>query len=452
VRILSDEELRAAEAAVAEAAKDSDSELVWRAIKPLVDAQSGQRGAALTLLRIVDTGSLSRENAFRVLVEIEEHHSDDIEIISNVGWCLEEATDTEFLNRAPSEHGLYGRVVDTLRLSAGDPQYGENESLILRGLATAARMMARQQDKTAEAACKRLVELNPESSSDFYRLGLFLKTRGHFRDGMLANLKASELSSEPSEAVKWNLGICATGAGEAEVALKVWRELGNKLDIGRFELPDGSYSSCKVRLAERPLAERDAASDDPGLEETVWIERLSPCHGIIRSVLYSELGVDFGDVVLIDGAPVTYHRYGDEQVPVFPHLATLMRRHYQFFDFAGIQVSDRQLQDVSRGLSEDAVVYSHTEQVKIVCASCWNDTTLDHEHKDTLTKNVVLGRIAAAPHAAAAKLLREVDAAVAARAGCELFAPSLARAAGLEARALADESRFELLRHSGPSQ
>ena len=90
-----------------------------------------------------------------------------------------------------------------------------------------------------------------------------------------------------------------------------------------------------MRLAERPLAERSADRDDPGAEETIWIERLSPCHGIVRSVLYRNLGVDFGDVILMDGAPITYHSYGEARVAVFPHLATLVRQHYQIFDFAG---------------------------------------------------------------------------------------------------------------------
>ena len=81
--------------------------------------------------------------------------------------------------------------------------------------------------------------------------------------------------------------------------------------MGRFGLPEGLYPQCKVKLAERPLAERTADVDNPGSEETIWIERLSPCHGIIRSVLYYDLGVDYGDIILIDGAPITYHTYGD---------------------------------------------------------------------------------------------------------------------------------------------
>jgi hypothetical protein len=90
--------------------------------------------------------------------------------------------------------------------------------------------------------------------------------------------------------------------------------LGQHIEMGRFGLPEGSYGQVKVRLAEHPLAERKAGENDPGLEETIWIERLSPCHGIVRSALFQDLGVDYGDVVLFDGAPVTHHKYGEDHV------------------------------------------------------------------------------------------------------------------------------------------
>jgi hypothetical protein len=121
-------------------------------------------------------------------------------------------------------------------------------------------------------------------------------------------------------------------------------------------LPEGSYASVKVRVAERPLAERTRDSDDPGLEESIWMERLSPCHGVIRSVLYQDLGIDYGDVILIDGAPITEHTYGDSRIPVFAHLATLHRAQYQLFPFAGTQETAHQLQEASSDLEGDTVI------------------------------------------------------------------------------------------------
>jgi hypothetical protein len=332
-----------------------------------------------------------------------------------------------------------------LSRAASDSKHAGIESLILEGLATAARMMARQSDDIAEAAYKRLAELEPNAARRHYNYGLFLKTRGRFAKGMSANQLAIALSKETVESYEWNLGICATGARRGDVALEVWKRMGQRIEMGRFGLPEGRYHQCKVRLAERPLAERTADRDDPGLEETIWIERLSPCHGIIRSVLYQGLGVDYGDVVLIDGAPITYHTYGESQVPVFPHLATLERRHYQFFDFAGTQGSSRELGELSASLGDDAVVYSHTEQYHMLCAACWRNPDTDHDHRETTEKHVVTGRIAAPPDMSPKVLLQTLDDAVAQKGSCEIYAPSLSAAAGHESRAKADQRRFDML-------
>ncbi len=313
-------------------------------------------------------------------------------------------------------------------------------------LAATARLMARQRDDIAERAYARNIELFPEGAWAHYSQGLFFKTRGRFAEGVTANQQAIALAKEPNEATQWNLGICATGAGQADIALEVWKSLGNKLEIGRFGLPDGGYPACKVRLAERPLAERDSASDDPGLEETIWVQRLSPCHGIIRSVLYEDLGVDFGDVVLFDGAPITYQRYGDQRIAVFPHLATLRHSGYRFYDFSATQPESQAVANAGDNLSRDAVIYSHTESMVTFCTTCWRDETVQHERHETEEHNVVHGRIAAPPDLPAADLLAQIDTALADVPGARLFSPDLCHAAGQTDRAQLEERRYATLR------
>jgi hypothetical protein len=248
------------------------------------------------------------DHALRVLADLHASHVRNPALLGLIGSALQSARDIDFLNAPPPEHPLFREVSGQLAALAAAVRGEETEQAILRGLATAARMLARQQDEVAETSCQRLIELDPGDSSLYYNYGLYLKTRGRFREGMLANQTATSLVSEPFEACEWNLGICATGAGESGIALEVWKRMGQTIEMGRFGLPEGRYPQCKVRLAERPLAERSAECDDPGLEETIWIQRLSPCHGIVRSVLFQKLGVDFGDVVLFDGAPMTWCR------------------------------------------------------------------------------------------------------------------------------------------------
>ena len=443
---LSKQKIESIQQKAIDTAEAGDTEAAWDVLQPLLRAQRHQEDAARSLVRIVETGFLPIACAIDILSDVHEGYSDDDKMVGAIGAALQGARDIDQLNAEPPGHPLFLQVVDKLsEVIENEDCDQENEELILDGLATAARMVARQRDEVAENSYQRLAEIDPDNSSYHYNLGLFFKTRGRFREGMLANQKAASLVDEPVDSYEWNTGICATGAREAEIALDVWKRMGQKIEMGRFGLPEGGYPQCKVRLAERPLAERTSECDDPGLEETVWIERLSPCHGVIRSVLYQDLGVDYGDVVLIDGAPITYHTYGDQEYPVFPHLATLVRQNFQFFNFAGTQDEPGRIADTSRDLDEDAIVYSHTESFQILCASCWRNPNVDHEHHTKEEKHVVTGRIAIPNHIEPGDLLIQLDAAIKNREPCRIYSPELCEAAGQSERAGFERRRFEML-------
>ncbi|MDN3276060.1 hypothetical protein QWJ07_17485 [Frankia sp. RB7] len=443
--VLSSEEIGAIARDVVAEGQAGRKQAASQKMQPLRWAQRHQAEAARALLWIVDERSLAREEAADLLSEIADAYDDDTAILSGLGLCLEAVRDIDDLNAAAPVHPIFQTAVEKLdRLARLNEGKAEQEE-ILRGLATAARMMARQRDTIAEDSLRKVIEINPRKSAHHYNLGLFYKTRGRFAEGVTANRAAASLSQEVVDSYEWNLGICATGAGDAETALDVWKRMGQKIELGRFGLPEGGYSGCKVKLAKRPLAERTADLDDPGEEETAWIERLSPCHGIIRSVLYHNLGVNYGDVVLMDGAPITHHTYGDQQIPVFPHLATLLCRNYQFFAFAGTQEAARQLADMSEELDGDAVIYSHSENFKIMCANCWRNPDIDHADHETMEKHVVTGRIAASPDIAPARLLDLIDKGIEKRGTCQLYAPDLCAAAGQLERERIDRRRFDLL-------
>lgn len=426
-----------------DAASQDGRDAMLAALAPAIDALSEDRANALAMIRALDQGPLPPDDVANVFGRILDLYGDDEEIPVLLGATIESARDLDDLNAAPTGHPLFSTLLAKLAEQAVAASYPEEEKFIQDALGTTARMMGRQKDDTAERAFKRLVELDPETPFPHYGLGLFYKTRGRFAEGMAANQRAIDLAGDKaSDAMKWNLGICATGAGEGQVALEVWRAMGNTLDIGHLDLPDGGYHSCKVRLAERPLAERSAESDDPGMEENIWIERLSPCHGIVRSVLFQEdLGVDFGDTVLFDGAPITYNRYGDSEVAVFPHLATLAKGNHHIYLFAATQLESGVVETVNERLENAAYIYSHTENFYTLCACCMAKGDTDHAQERREHK-VIRGRIAIPPDITAADALARIDAAYAAIEGARLFAPDLAQAAGDEDRARMEMPRF----------
>jgi len=442
------DELENAVTRIIEDATGGREDAAWTGAEALLRVQRNEPMVALALVRIVEGGHLPIESALTVLDEIYDAHSRNALVMGLLGQALDQARDNGLLNAPPPEHPLFQKVIAVLTEMLKTPQDADVETQLLLGLSTAARMMARQQDEVVERCCRRLIALNPKDSSHHYNFGLFLKTRARFREGMIANQAGEALLDQYLAEYEWNLGICATGAGEGALALQVWKRLGQKIEMGRFELPDGRYPQCKVRLAQRPLAKRTADSDDPGLEETIWIERLSPCHGIIRSVLYQDLGIDYGDVILFDGAQITYHAYGEEKVPVYPHLATLLRRNYHVFDFAGTQEKAGQLSDTSADLERDALVYSHSENFVRLCASCWRNPDINHRHDDEVDKHVVTGRIAAPSDMDVRDLLRQLDQAMAKCEPCRIYVPDLCEAAGLLERASFERRRFEMITNS----
>ena len=426
----------------AKAGRDNEA---WQGIQGVMPAARRQEFVALAVVRLVGQGHFSVAQSLELLADVYEAQKQSANVLALMGEALERARDINFLNAPPPEHPLFLNVASALAQLVQRARGEKSEVALLEGLATAARMLGRQRDELVEKSCQRLIELEPKHEAHYYNYGLFLKTRGRFREGMIANQTAqSLLSLRRPEAYEWNLGICATGAGEGAAALQVWKRLKQEIEMGRFDLPEGSYPQAKVRVAQRPLAERTAESDDPGLEESIWVERLSPCHGIIRSVTVYDLGADYGDVILFDGAPITEQTHGDRKIPVYPHLATLRRNHYQRYNFAGTQQQSRQIHNIE--LQWDAVVYSHAENFRNLCMQCWADPDVNHEHGETVDKHVVVGQIAAPPERDPRVLLRQLDAELAKRPDCRIYVPGLCEAAGLPDRADVEQRHFLMIK------
>jgi hypothetical protein len=449
---LSFEDIDAAALAVRAFADDGDDEGAWTAAAPLWwNLPRGGYGA-LALLRLVDRRSFSRERSLEILRRAFDLHAFDASLLGALGEALESAHDVRFLNGPAPSDPLFESVARRLQEALGAVRGGESESetLLLTGLATAARLVGRTWDAVAERAYVRLIELRPERWQDHYNLGLFFKVRGRFAEGVIANQRASAVGGDQDESVRWNLGISATGARQGSLALSVWKELGQRIELGRFGLPDGSYEQVKVRLAQHPIATRAAEQTEPGLEETVWVERLSPCHGIVRSALFQELGVDFGDLVLFDGAPIMHQTYGEQEVPVFPQLATIERPGYRIFSFAGTQPVRGSVDALNEGLPEDVLVYPHTEKVTTLCAHCWASESRDHAAHRQDDHAVVRGKVCAPPTLALAELRRALDEAVARSPGVRLFVPMLSQLLGDHARAEVERRRIAMIDGTSP--
>lgn len=446
---LSSDQIKAIVDKVCDDKNPLSSEDKLKLISPLRESLTRNETTVSSLIYIIRHGELSENENLEIAREIINAYPDHEEAILEVASVAENLRNIDYLNDPHLDEAfgekIINRLIDLWENYKDEPE----EKEIVEHLSTFAKHAGRKHDAIAEKAYKRTIDLYPNKSWPQYNWGLFCKTRGRFKAGMIANQKAIQLSVEPGEGTLWNLGICAMGQGDLETALKIWKDFGNNIEPGRFGLPEGKYASVKVRLAEFPLAERSANNDFPGMEETIWIERLSPCHGIVDSVLYEDLGVDYGDVILFDGAPITYHKVGDREVPIFPHLTTLKKRNYQFYDFVGLQKEPRQLLDLSAKLSGDTIIYPHSDLYRILCWECYNNPASDHSKHATSNDipdiSVVSGRIAASPDISPSDLLSEIDNVLGGNPALRIFSPALCVAAGQDDRAVIEQKRFDEL-------
>lgn len=453
--------------ALIEAARNEERfELTHPPIAELLATQAQDPEQASLLLDLLQNAAIRHDAAPILLEAILDAHGDKDQLLARLGHCIEAAINVDALNDAAPQDAVFERLVEALRQRVEPrlasafgrlrnafrrppvgPGTQEDRARMNCALASASWRCGRAHDKLAERAMRRVTQLRPEDSAAWFDMGLFFKTRGRFAESVRMNQRARALAGD-DEPTLWNLGISATGAGQGAVAQEAWRALGMELELEALGLPQGKFGMVKVRLAEFPLAARgpDRDASGPGREESAWVERLSPCHGIVRSVLFDDFGVDYGDVVLWDGAPITHHQVGDSQVPVFPHLVTLESRAYDFFEFAGIQSEAGEIADLSRALPADGVVYSHTEQVRLMCAECWQAGRDLHNHGEEDRHGVVTGLVAI-PHDLAPlhEVYARLQEALRESPHLEFVCPVLTNAAGDAVRAKHEEVRMKAL-------
>ncbi|MEM7435712.1 MAG: hypothetical protein AAF436_11215 [Myxococcota bacterium] len=264
--------------------------------------------------------------------------------------------------------------------SANDPVIAGN---LHATLANALRLCGPGRDADARQASERAIELDDSRASWWSDAGLLHKWRGRFREGMGA-IEAARERGAPTKPTLWNLAICATGCGEGEVATLAWRDL---------SLPATSDPSTQmpvveglppmmVRVLSRPSPTDGTSEFREGVGfELVWVAPLSPCHGVVQSPTFRDAPIDYGDLVLWDGAPVAQHVLADDEtVPVFPLLEILHRGDERRWPFVAIERKEGALERLRTTLPEGARLFVQQERTVEHCASC--EAGVPHEHQD----------------------------------------------------------------------
>jgi len=115
--------------------------------------------------------------------------------------------------------------------------------------------------------------------------------------------------------------------------------------------------------------------------ELVWTAPLSPCHGVVQSPTFGDAPIDYGDLVLWDGAPVAAHQVSaEEAVPVFPLLEVLRPGDERRWAFVALEREPEALEGLEQALPEGTRVFVQQERVGHHCPAC--EAGEAHEHQE----------------------------------------------------------------------
>ena len=377
-----------------------DLESAWKALlerRSLLGSDPKLAELALGLIREMGNGAAQRE----LLRELATAWTADWRLTLGAASLLLEQAGRRGMDEPPlREDGpaawaaeALGQSLDALdEADRKDPEVAGNLNAML---GNALRFCGPGKDAEAQDAFTRAIELDPERGEWWYDAGLLDKWRGRFDEGYAANEQA-RMRLGDQRPVLWNLAICATALGKAEEAVDTWEQLGvpARIDRSRGMPFVAGLPPMLLRVLSR-TPPTDATSQLPDKAvgfELVWIAPLSPCHGVVQSPTFRDAPIDYGDLVLWDGAPVAAHQTSSgDAVPVFPLLEILRPGDERRWPFVALEREPGAVRTLEEALPEGIRVFIQQERVEHHCAAC--ATGEPHEHSaDSVPASVSLVR------------------------------------------------------------
>jgi hypothetical protein len=336
--------------------------------------------------------------------------------------------DEPLRRRAPAERAADAaqRCLDSL-----SPEHrGETDigGALYARRANALRLMGHDRDADARAAFDAALATAPDRAGWWYDLGLLHKHRGRWQEAYDASARARSLGGD-TRPVLFNLAIAATALGRGDEAAACFGALGIDARVNDAGMPvvDG-LPRVQVRVPARGSGHASAgeAPDHGAVFEVVWVEPISPLHGVVASPTFRDAPVDFGDVVLWDAAPVAVTSIEGRPVPRFPLLEILRRGDERRLRFVGLQQAPGEIDRLESALPSGCRVFVQAERVEHVCVRCASGEALTkHEHTSPEEHRIVYGKIVAPSGVDLVSLRDAVERTARARGTWQLAVPEL---------------------------
>lgn len=430
-----------------ELAEAGQTEDAWRAIEPLTADAASDIELARLWSALAGFSPEPDDRMAEAAVDIISRYAGEPSLIAVAASVLVLVGEGRPFDEAPLANGPARIAADTISglISGLSPAQREDPSVatdLYSELAMALRLTGSQDDEAALEAINHALRLDPENGLLWFRLGLIHKWRGRWREGVEANQRAHELGD--TDGLLWNLAICAMGAGDHALAGSVMKDLSMKGTVGKDGIFTGSFDGTQVRVST--LGEGiDPAAHVVGSEpafENLWIERLSLVHGKITNASMYDLPVDYGDIVLFDGAPVSWRDDGTTRTPRFPLLQKLRSGAYRRYRFLARQPRGGFLTSINESLPEETFFYVHDEQVNMLCGECARGGKIVHDHTEP-ESFLVSGKFVVPKDRLDSTLVEMLE--KLAGDGAVIAIPQLFHDLGDAARAARDEERWHVI-------
>lgn len=430
--------------AVRAAVERRDAASAWSALEPHRARIESERELALLWLELLHV-SPDRPSGATEARALGRAYANDVAVVGMVCRAMIAMAELRPLDEPPlAEGSIADEAAELARAtlasidetSRTDPQRGG----WLRSLrANALRLAGPGRDGEAVAAFDDALASARDDGHLWFDYGLLHKWRGRFQAGYDCNLRAQARLGD-TRPVLWNLGICATAIGDGNVAGLCWKKLGFTAELNTKSgnaFVDG-LPAMQLRVLSKgsgygfggPVPEQAVAF------EVVWVQPLSPCHGVVVSPTFRDAPIDYGDVVLWDGAPVTVVQGPDGPVPRFALLEILRRGDEHRLRFVALEQKAGDIEALEKALPEGAEVFVQHERIEHVCPVCASgDALRKHEHLPPEEHRILYGKIVAPASVTPTDLKNAIEAEVRKQGRVQVAIPALYEALGDSARA-----------------
>lgn len=355
----------------------------WKALEPLRGSLPGDRELALTWLTLL-AASPSRAGAIDDARAVLARHPDDLELVQAALAALLAIADRVPFDepRAPGDAAQI--AADEARAAlTRHPETAE----IHAALGNALVRLGPTHDAAAIASLEEAIRRDPRGEwlSD---LGIAHKRARRFLAAQIAFEKARAKLGD-RRPLLFHLALCGAANGDDAVARGALEALGFRLEgTGRPFVPD--LPETAVRLATREAGSKTA----PVELERAFVQLLSPVHGVLRTPMRGDSVADFGDVLLLDPAPVASTMENGERRPVLGVLGVLAPGDERRIPFLALEQKEGEVAALGAALPEGCLWYVHGTRIESVCPRCAaGDAMQKHEHLPAEEHRAVYGKL-----------------------------------------------------------